>query len=178
MFQQETNMQTIEIAAEYDFILNQRITVTAQSTVALVRHDVPNHPRPNSLSVFWALLVDGQHYDLVRHRYVVANEILMVWLREQAMRVQTAIEELRRQAFDACLQPEAPPLDLASIKARLGAAPELRPYATARGGVVLLNGSFPLDRARAAVDLVEHARSDLAALIAEVERLRALVGEL
>lgn len=65
-------------------------------------------------------------------------------------------------------------LDLNPIKARLNAAPELHPYATAKGGVVLLNGPFPYVKAYAAVVFVEHAPADLAALIAEVERLRGL----
>jgi hypothetical protein len=64
-------------------------------------------------------------------------------------------------------------LDLNPIKARLNAAPELHPYATAKGGVVLLTGPCPYVKAYAAVVFVEHAPTDLAALIQEVERLRA-----
>lgn len=52
------------------------------------------------------------------------------------------------------------------------AAPEIRPYATRKGGVVVINGPFPIDKALACVAFLEQAREALPYYIAEVKRLR------
>lgn len=67
---------------------------------------------------------------------------------------------------------------LDTIKTRCEASPELVPYVTAKGGVVIFNGPFPIKKARAAKEFIAHARHDMLLLVAEVERLRAAMQKL
>lgn len=60
-------------------------------------------------------------------------------------------------------------LDLEGIRARLAACPELRPYVTGKGGVVILNGPFAMPKAEAAAEFISHALADLRALLAVAE---------
>lgn len=67
--------------------------------------------------------------------------------------------------------------DLQEIINRCRACPELKPYATAKGGVVVLNGPFPEHRAKCAVDFVKHARNDIWLLTEEVRRLQTKLDQ-
>ena len=62
--------------------------------------------------------------------------------------------------------------DIDAIEARANASPELDPYMTSNGGVVIFNGPFRKDIAQAAVDFIKQSKSDSAALCAEVSELR------
>lgn len=64
-------------------------------------------------------------------------------------------------------------MNLEEIQSRCEASPELTPYVTAKGGVVIFNGPFPTDKAEAAKEFIVHAREDVSALMAEVEWLQS-----
>jgi hypothetical protein len=49
-------------------------------------------------------------------------------------------------------------------------------YTTVRGGVVLLNGPFPLRSAQAVAEFHKYTYQDIPALLDEVERLRAALN--
>lgn len=58
------------------------------------------------------------------------------------------------------------------IKKRRAACPSLDPYVTGRGGVVLINGPFKMEKAVDAALFVQAAPSDVDYLLAENERMR------
>jgi len=62
--------------------------------------------------------------------------------------------------------------ELHEIAWRFRKCPDLKPYVTHKGGVVLLNGPFPLDRAKCAEQFVKYAKEDVHRLIEEVLRLK------
>ncbi len=63
---------------------------------------------------------------------------------------------------------------LSEIVRRLEAAPLLQPYVTGGGGVVLLNGPFPLSKAHTAAEFVAHAPADVQTLLAALDAVRAV----
>lgn len=67
--------------------------------------------------------------------------------------------------------------ELQEIINRNRRCPDLKPYVTAKGGVVVLNGPFPTERAKSAADFIEHAKSDIHRLAEEVLRLQRLVAQ-
>ncbi len=51
--------------------------------------------------------------------------------------------------------------ELQEIKQRAQECPPLSPYVTSKGGVVLMNGPFQMDKANARKDLTSKARLDI-----------------
>lgn len=59
---------------------------------------------------------------------------------------------------------------------RCQCCPDLTPYVTAKGGVVILNGPFPMAKARHVESFIKQAQGDIHALVAEIERLETLIA--
>lgn len=73
------------------------------------------------------------------------------------------------------------PDQLAEIKARVVVCSLINdkdPYVTVRGGIVLLNGPYPIGQANAIAKFYRHARTDIPALIVEVQRLQGVLSEM
>ena len=58
------------------------------------------------------------------------------------------------------------------------ACPNLTPYVTASGGVVIFNGPFPMKQANATKDFIEHAGHDIYTLLTEINRLEAIIAHM
>lgn len=65
--------------------------------------------------------------------------------------------------------------ELHEIAMRHRKCPDLKPYVTAKGGVVILNGPFPMERAKCAEQFIKHATDDVHKLVEEVLRLKQLL---
>lgn len=64
------------------------------------------------------------------------------------------------------------------IKERLAACPPLSPYTTAKGGVVILNGPFPVEKARNASAFVAAAQADIATLLQQMSEAHHIIDDL
>ena len=64
------------------------------------------------------------------------------------------------------------------IKERLEACPPLKPYATAKGGVVIFNSPFPIPQASGAVAFIAAAKDDILALLEQVSERDRIIDDL